>query len=417
MVARIRSGKSLKGAINYNEHKVKEGKAELLMAKGFSKDAGYLKFNDKVNRLQKLANLNTRVVTHCLHISLNFDASENLNKEKLQQIANEYMDKISFGKQPFLVYEHRDAAHQHVHIVTTNIQSNGKRISLHNLGRLQSEKARKEIEINFGLVKAGDKKNKSLDSLQAIRLEKMLYGKVETKRAISNIVTSVVSQYKFASLPELNAVLMQYNVMADRGADNTRMFQKNGLQYSILDEQGNKVGKPIKASSIYGKPILSNLESKYEVNRVARLPFKQDLKNKIDLILDKNPTKQLFVNELKEKGVIVVFRTNDQNFIYGITYVDHTTKSVFNGSDLGKEYSAAGIRGRLDKPLTLAEGPNMKVANETSEKNYINYNLHVQTQKNSLLDIFTQPSKTFHHLPYEFRRCKRKKEGNVNRRK
>jgi len=409
MVARIRSGKSLKGAINYNEHKVKEGKAELLMAKGFSKDAGYLKFNDKVNRLQKLANLNTRVVTHCLHISLNFDASENLNKEKLQQIANEYMDKISFGKQPFLVYEHRDAAHQHVHIVTTNIQSNGKRISLHNLGRLQSEKARKEIEINFGLVKAGDKKNKSLDSLQAIRLEKMLYGKVETKRAISNIVTSVVSQYKFASLPELNAVLMQYNVMADRGADNTRMFQKNGLQYSILDEQGNKVGKPIKASSIYGKPILSNLESKYEVNRVARLPFKQDLKNKIDLILDKNPTKQLFVNELKEKGVIVVFRTNDQNFIYGITYVDHTTKSVFNGSDLGKEYSAAGIRGRLDKPLTLAEGPNMKVANETSEKNYINYNLHVQTQKNSLLDIFTQPSKTFHHLPYEFRRRKRKK--------
>jgi len=409
MVARIRSGKSLKGAINYNEHKVKEGKAELLMAKGFSKDAEYLKFNDKVNRLQKLANLNTRVVTHCLHISLNFDASENLNKEKLQQIANEYMDKISFGKQPFLVYEHRDAAHQHVHIVTTNIQSNGKRISLHNLGRLQSEKARKEIEINFGLVKAGDKKNKSLDSLQDIRLEKMLYGKVETKRAISNIVTSVVSQYNFASLPELNAVLMQYNVMADRGADNTRMFQKNGLQYSILDEQGNKVGKPIKASSIYGKPILSNLESKYEVNRVARLPFKQDLKNKIDLILDKNPTKQLFVNELKEKGVIVVFRTNDQNFIYGITYVDHTTKSVFNGSDLGKEYSAAGIRGRLDKPLTLAEGPNMKVANETSEKNYINYNLHVQTQKNSLLDIFTQPSKTFHHLPYEFRRRKRKK--------
>ena len=409
MVARIRSGKSLKGAINYNEHKVKEGKAELLMAKGFSKDAEYLKFNDKVNRLQKLANLNTRVVTHCLHISLNFDASENLNKEKLQQIANEYMDKISFGKQPFLVYEHRDAAHQHVHIVTTNIQSNGKRISLHNLGRLQSEKARKEIEINFGLVKAGDKKNKSLDSLQDIRLEKMLYGKVETKRAISNIVTSVVSQYNFASLPELNAVLMQYNVMADRGADNTRMFQKNGLQYSILDEQGNKVGKPIKASSIYGKPILSNLESKYEVNRVARLPFKQDLKNKIDLILDKNPTKQLFVNELKEKGVIIVFRTNDQNFIYGITYVDHTTKSVFNGSDLGKEYSAAGIRGRLDKPLTLAEGANMKVANETSEKNYINYNLHVQTQKNSLLDIFTQPSKTFHHLPYEFRRRKRKK--------
>jgi hypothetical protein len=167
MVARIRSGKSLKGAINYNENKVKEGKAELLMAKGYSKDADKLKFSDKVNRLQKLADLNTRVVTHCLHVSLNFDVSENLNKEKLRQIANEYMDKIGFGKQPFLIYEHHDAAHQHMHIVTTNIQSNGKRISLHNLGRVQSEKARKEIEISFGLVKAGDKQNKSLESLRA----------------------------------------------------------------------------------------------------------------------------------------------------------------------------------------------------------------------------------------------------------
>ena len=292
MVARIRSGKSLKGAINYNEHKVKEGKAELLMAKGYSKDEDKLKFSDKVNRLQKLADLNTRVVTHCLHVSLNFDVSENLDKEKLQQIANEYMDKIGFGKQPFLVYEHHDAAHQHMHIVTTNIQSNGKRISLHNLGRVQSEKARKEIEITFGLVKAGDKQNK-LQPLQAIRLEKVLYGKAETKRAISNIVTAVVSQYKFASLPELNAVLKQYNVIADRGAEDTRMFEKRGLQYSVLDEQGNKIGKPIKASSIYGKPVLSNLESKYEANKEARQPFKQSLKNKIDEILNKKSDKRI----------------------------------------------------------------------------------------------------------------------------
>jgi len=87
MVARIRSGKSLKSAINYNEHKVKEDKAELLMAHGYSKDEDKLKFSDKVNPLQKLADLNTRIVTHCLYVSLNFDVSENPDKEKLQQIA------------------------------------------------------------------------------------------------------------------------------------------------------------------------------------------------------------------------------------------------------------------------------------------------------------------------------------------
>jgi len=86
MVARIRSGKSLKGAVNYNESKVKDGKADLIMAKGYSKDIGQLRFNDKLNCLQKLADLNTRASTHCLHVSLNFDVTENLSQEKLQQI-------------------------------------------------------------------------------------------------------------------------------------------------------------------------------------------------------------------------------------------------------------------------------------------------------------------------------------------
>jgi hypothetical protein len=253
MVARIRSGKSLKGAINYNEHKVKESKGELILAKGYTKNIDQLKFNDKLNRLQKLADLNTRASTHCLHVSLNFDVTENISQEKLQQIAMTYMEKIGFGNQPFLVYQHHDAAHQHVHIVSTNIQKDGNRISMHNLGRVQSEKARKEIEISFGLVKAGDRQQKQLQPLKPINLQKAVYGKMETKRAISNIVSGVVSQYKYASLPELNAILKQYNVIADRGKEDTRMFEKKGLQYCLLDENGNKIGIPIKASSVYGR--------------------------------------------------------------------------------------------------------------------------------------------------------------------
>jgi hypothetical protein len=38
-----------------------------------------------------------------------------------------------------------------------------------------------------------------------------------------------------------------------------------------------------------------------------------------------------------------VLRQNDDGIIYGITYVDHNTKCVFNGSHLGKQYSAKAI--------------------------------------------------------------------------
>ena len=126
-------------------------------------------------------------------------------------------------------------------------------------------------------MKARDRQHKQQQLLKPVNLEKAVYGKVETKQAISNIVTQVVNQYKFASLPELNAVLKQYNITADRGAEGTRMFEKRGLQYSLLDEKGNKIGTPIKASSINDKPTLSLLESKYELNKQARQPFKQNL--------------------------------------------------------------------------------------------------------------------------------------------
>ena len=100
---------------------------------------------------------------------------------------------------------------------------------------------------------------------------------------------------------------------------------------------------------------------------------------------------------------------NDQNFIYGITYVDHTTKSVFNGSDLGNEYSAAAIQERMQKEVLSTEVPNMKITNEPSERNYVSSNVHGQAYKNDLINILIEPSKTFHHLPYEFKKRKRKK--------
>jgi hypothetical protein len=89
---------------------------------------------------------NRRSKTNTLHVSLNFDKSEKLSADVLNSIACSYMEKIGFSEQPYLVYGHTDAAHPHVHIVTTLIQGNGKRIPIHYLGRNQSEAARKETK-------------------------------------------------------------------------------------------------------------------------------------------------------------------------------------------------------------------------------------------------------------------------------
>ena len=351
MVARIRTGKSIVGALNYNENKVRTGSAQCIAANmfKFGLTVADLTYQMKIDRFRELVRSNIRSKTNVVHISLNFAANERIAKATLEKIADSYMEKIGFGAQPYLVYQHLDAAHPHLHVLTTSIRDNGKRIPLHNLGRIQSEKARKEVEEDFDLVKAEGQQYKP-DLLSDLkRLQKASYGKDETRKAISQIVSNVTRQYKYTSIHELNAVLSQYNVMADRGKEGTTMFKKGGLVYSLLDEKGNRIGVPIKASRIYGKPTLKNLEKLFKLNEALRGPLKKRLQDKLDYTfsLDDNPKLNDFMMRLKDQGITTILRNSADGRVYGITFVDHENRVVFNGSDLGKQYGAKALLERI----------------------------------------------------------------------
>ncbi|HYF70255.1 MAG TPA: relaxase/mobilization nuclease domain-containing protein [Ohtaekwangia sp.] len=349
MVAKVIAGKNIKGALNYNEHKVREGKATCISASGFLQDAEEMTFYDKLHRFEHLIAQNRRTELNTLHISLNFDVSEKLPENKLCAIADTYMTSIGFGDQPYLVYQHFDAAHPHLHIVTTNIKEDGGRIDFHNIGRNASEEARNLIEKEFGLVQAQSKPKKEQQFVRPIDVQKVTYGKSETKRSISNAVRMVTHSYKYTSLPELNAILRQYNVMADRGREGTQMFDKKGLLYSLVDDKGKRIGIPVKASAIYGKPTLPFLERQFHLNEALRQPYKAWLKDTVERVLQtgSNMIEEQFADKLSKQGINVVFRTNEEGRTYGVTFVDNKNKTVFNGSDLGKPYSAKSILERL----------------------------------------------------------------------
>lgn len=343
------SGQDIKGALYYNERKVVAGVAECIQANGFLKDASDLTLREKVSRFTTLNERNLRTKTNTLHVSLNFDPTEKPSTEDLNKIASAYMERIGFGSQPYLVYQHHDAAHPHVHIVSTLIQENGKRIPIHNLGRNQSETARKEIEVEFNLVKASTKQNRDA-VIQAPDLQKAIYGKSLTKWSISNIVRQVTRNFKYTSLPELNAVLQQFNVVADRGSERSKMFQQNGLVYSLVDQHGKRIGVPVKASAIYGKPTLAFLEKQYKLNDVLRQPYREPLKTKIEQALKNYAVRNRgdFIAALKQHGIEVRFRTNTEGRVYGVTFIDNNMRVVFNGSAIGKAYSASAILQRLE---------------------------------------------------------------------
>lgn len=424
MVAIIKTGSSVHNVFNYNENKVKQGVAECIAEGNYPVDLEQMNVSMRLNRLLKQNALNENVKRNSVHISLNFDPSEiTLSKEKLIAIANTYMEKIGFGEQPYLVYQHHDAAHPHIHLVSIKVKPDGSRIDMHNIGRNQSETARKEIEKSFGLIEAQGRNNNTDSILKPIAASKVRYGRIQSKKAISAVLDGVLSSYKYTSLSELNAVLQLYNVMADRGKDNSRIFKANGLVYRILDTEGKPIGVPIKASDFYNKPTLKFLEQKFASNNNVNTVMKNRLKNAVDLALfGKNISLSELTKLLEKEGINLICRKNTEGSIYGITYVDHTAKCVFNGSVLGKQYSAKAIQERCG--LIDSTKQNFAVAGslESHAANITDTNSSdIFQDKNAagtdlpgrIVDVLTQSEYTTNHIPNQLKgkRKKKKRKG------
>jgi hypothetical protein len=433
MVAIIKTGHSIHRILNYNENKVQQGVAECIGAGNYPVDIEKMVFTIKLNRLLKQADLNENVKRNSVHISLNFDVTEKgISKEKLMEIAESYMDKIGFREQPYLVYQHHDAGHPHIHIISLKVRDDGSRIDMQNIGRNQSEKARKEIEIVHGLVPAEKHKKEKELVAKPVDASKVEYGRTETKRAITNVLDKVIQNYKYTSLPELNAVLQQYNVAADIGSEDSRIFQNRGLVYRILDEGGNKVGVPIKASDFYSNPTLKFLEERFIPNEKARTPHKSRIKNVVDIALLDN--KKMPIQELQKivelSGINMVIRQNAEGLLYGITYVDHQTQCVFNGSALGKLYSAKAIQERcglnevveqkgtvskIEKSYGVSSQGDSKELSHTSIGHNSEKNMAVDstTEIGKLVNALTQSEQDSAYLPNQLKgkRKKKKRKG------
>jgi len=409
MVAVIKTSSSIRGILNYNENKVEIGKAECISAVNYPLELEKLSFTSKLNRFLKLAELNTNAKRNSVHISLNFDPSENHSKEKLAEIADTYMEKLGFGRQPYLVYQHHDAGHPHCHIVTNNIQRDGKRIDLHLLGIRKSEPARKEIEEMFGLVKAEGRKQKEQFMLNPIDVGRVQYGKAESRKAINSVLNKVLFDYKYSSLPELNVVLNLYNVHADRGSEESRVFKNNGLLYKILDQNSKPMGVPIKASEFYSRPTLKFLEEKFRINETKKQYGKSHVKNALrHALFDKRITSvERLSQRLKDEAIHTVLRKSSEGKLYGITFVDFKTQTVVNGSSLGKEFSAKGIQESFAINILSLERKHQNAISANSE-NFQDLELREYVKEN-LADILLRGEKINEYVSKQFKQKKKKR--------
>src|SRR5207237_5365101 len=91
---------------------------------------------------------------------------------------------------------------------------------------------------------------------------------------------------------------------------------------------------------------------KFQLNESLKSDLKKHVKVVIDWALhSKTHTLSSLEKDFQKEGIQMVVRRNEDGIVYGMTYIDYKNKVVFNGSDLGKEYSAKGLIERMAQKI------------------------------------------------------------------
>ena len=280
-----------------------------------------------------------------LHISLNPHPDDRLTEQQYEILAREYLEKLGFGEQPYIIYKHEDIDRHHIHIVTVNVNEQGKRLNQDFLFR-RSKKITTELEEKYNLHKA--QREKITPDMPIKKVDPS----GDIKRQVANTVKMVGMRYKFQTLGEYNAVLSLYNIRCEQTGGRVNGREYHGLVYFATDDEGKVIANPFKASRLGKFASRTAIDSRFEKakDKIDVAPTRSRVVDALARATDKDD----FTAKLKDCGIDVVFRYTDEGRIYGVTFIDHNTMTVLNGSRLGKQFSANALNEKFNTPQAQA---------------------------------------------------------------
>lgn len=281
--------------------------------------------------------LNSHVSKPVIHISLNPSPKDILSEEQMTVLAQEFMEKFGYGNQPYIVWLHEDINRRHMHIVSVRIDEKGEKID-HNREGIRAQNICRDMEVKYGLHPTlGERGERELLSLQ-----KVDYAEGDVKAQVKHTARTLLECYNCHSLAEYNTLLEQYNVSVYEVRGSVDGKEYHGIMYGALDDDGRQVGTPFKSSK-FGKVFgYEALLKKFaaSVEKVKRDNLAERTRKEVVKAMQGISTKEDFARRLKEVDIEVVYRTNPEGRLYGITFIDHVNRTVFNGSRLGKPFTA-----------------------------------------------------------------------------
>ena len=336
MIAKISATENLGGALGYNFKKIEKEEASILFAQNlYQNKEGTYTMAEVFADMESLIPEKCRTKKMVFHCSLNPHPDEKLSDEILAQIAKEYMEALGYGKQPYIVFKHSDIAREHIHIVSLRVNGEGKKIN-DKFEKRRSKKITDTLERKYNLIPSSKIADKVMNETPKIDTTQ---GNI--KEQVASVLRMVLKHYKFCSLGELNAILGKYNLAVEEVKTEFRGKNYDGLVYVPTDDKGNKVSTPINASDIGRGVGYTAIQNRIQKSKQTIKLLIPTIRNKVLQTMRTSPNMEKELRQrLEEQGLRVVIRKNDNGRIYGITFIDDERGAAFNGSRLGKGYSA-----------------------------------------------------------------------------
>ncbi|GEM_PF-1295837 len=324
MISNIsKSGNNFYGAALYNQKKVDKGEGEIIGKRLIANTAP-----KQVDRNLKVLSNNSRVKKPVFHVSLSFAAEEKskLSNEKLVEISKEYMEKMGYGKQPYIIYRHDDTAHPHVHILSSRVDIHSKAKINDSHERYRSRDIVYDLELKHGLeVSYHRNKNHTLikeDLNRALR-----HAPVDNK-SLNKGLGKVGSEYR---IKQAGRGAVYYKVGGDEKR-NSKSWKSSDFKDVGLDKKG--LASNFEIHQKYRGEIRSTVASSL---KVLASTVKKD--QKLPLVS--------FERELGKHGIKPKYAMNEKG-IYGLSF-EYKDK-LFKASDINRNLSWNKLKDYLDVP-------------------------------------------------------------------
>lgn len=309
-------------SLEYNENKCSNGEASLLHSQNIDEARGI----EETFQMYERRNIRTQNLS--FHMSVNPSPEENLSEAEMKRFVGDLMEGLGFGNQPYVIYKHTDIDRDHYHVVSVRVDEHGHKIRDFQENR-RCQKLLVSLAPQYQLTVGNSDSQRNMETgINPKRFNPSIGNIMEQIR----IITQECCKYHMTSFEQFQYIMYYHGLeVQDRPGDTSQLVIRG------INQDGVPCTAPITEQQL-GRALYSDYE-KRAVDCLGRSGTRYRERGRITGItatcLEHSTSEKHFRNMLAKFDIDVHLHRDRSGNIHGATFVDHSTKCAFKGSELG----------------------------------------------------------------------------------